>query len=529
MARKLYSFGKIARQELLAGVRKLSSLVTATLGPGGRFIVIARPVGNPTSTKDGVTVASDVILEGMEGVGARMALEAASKSAAEAGDGTTSSVLLIYELFSRGLEAIDRQGLNPVHFVKGMKRAAAWVDNKLISRSNPVHGNMIEQVATTSANGDTEIGHNILLAMQQAGRNGVITVTGSKDGETSITHLEGMQFNEGWITPYFVTDSRRMEAILDNPYILLLDRTLASLQGFRSFLDQIAMQPKPLLIIAESIEGEALPTLVQNKQQSVFLAVGVKTPGNLGDKREFLRDLAAYTGAVPILSDLGISTAQISLKMLGQADRVVVTKSTTTIYGGRGEAEKVQKRINEVRAEVTDTNAREVEREKAQERLAKLSGGLTTLSIGAGSEAEMKEKMARVEDAIFSTRCAVAEGILPGGGMALHQLGTEIPAEVDADNESERAGILAVAEACKAPAKLILKNAGWDLDPPVDGIRHGIDSRNGKVVDLVTAGVLDPTKVVRCELANASSIAGVMLLDEAVILDTPEATKGLPI
>lgn len=529
---KQYATGKEARQLYLEGVKKQAALVGATLGPSGKFVAIARPTGAVTSTKDGVTVCRDVVLEGIPGVGARLSQEAAAKTMSVAGDGTTTATVLIERLFNLGLKATDGDG-HPVLAVKrGMEKAVHAVCDPggYIDRFvKPVHGPMLDQVGTISANNDPVIGKLIGDAMRRAGKNGVITVEQSRTAEHSIETIEGMQFNEGFVTPEFVTDPLRMEAVLQDPYILLLDRPLVSLQGLGKFLDRFTGQGRPLLIICEELGGEALPTLVVNKQQQRILSCVVKIPGNLGSKAEFLKDIEAFVGGVAILMETGISTEKIDFFHLGQASKVVVGRNTTTIYGGKGT--KVDYRVNQIRGYIGAVETHEVEKEKLQERLAKLSGGLTTIKIGSTTDAEMKEKIARVEDCMFATKCAVEGGVVPGGGFCLARCSKLILYELEkTSSPAEEAGVMIVAQAMLAPAKLIAKYAGYEeavehaLED--DDLTWGLNSLTGESGNLFDLGVIDPAKVVRTALQDAVSVAEVMLSTEAVILDVPGEVKG---
>lgn len=516
---KKYVFGDEAQQLLLEGVKKQAELVGCTLGPSGQFVAIARPFGPINATKDGVTVAKDCIFEGIPGVGARMAVEAAAKTAEVAGDGTTTSTVLIERMFSLGIEAAKTHKVTDLK--KGMQLACDEVCNVLLPQmTKKVHGSMVDQVGTISANGDAAIGKLIADAMRRAGRTGVITVEQSKDAFHHIDTTDGFQFSEGYITPEFITDPDRMESVLTNPYILLLDRPLVSLQGFTNFLNAFASQGRPLLILCEELGGEALPTFVYNKQKSAVLSCVVKIPLNLGDKVEFLKDVAAYTGATAVTMESGISVEKINFGTLGQADKVVVGKSTTTIYGGRGAKDKIDYRISQIRGFINGTEV-EVEREKLQERLSKLSGGLTTIKIGSVSEIEMKEKLARVEDAMFATRCAVDEGIVMGGGFALGHCAQKLRANmVDAGIIDQ--GILLVAEAMEEPCKLIARHAGYEEEAKALLVNNGglgLNCVMGEMGDMVKMGVIDPVKVVRAALQNAVSVAQVLLSTKAVILD----------
>ncbi len=531
---KTYQTGKPARQEYLDGVRKLSSIVGYTIGPSGMFVTIARPFGSPTSTKDGVTCAKEVILEGIPGVGARIAQEAASKTMEVAGDGTTTATVLIERLFSLGLDATDGKGLNVVAVKRGMELAVKAVCDKggyLDRFVKPVHGPMLDQVGTISANNDPVIGKLIGDAMRRAGKNGIITVEQSKTAEHGIETIEGMQFPEGYVTPEFITDPGRMEATLLDPYILMLDRPLVSLQGLGKFLNAFTGQSRPLLILCEELGGEALPTLVVNKQQQTIFSCVVKLPGNLGDKKEFLKDIEAYVGGTAVLMETGISVENIGLGHLGQAKKVVVGKNTTTIYGGKGTKAKIDYRIAQIRGFLSAEGTTDLEKEKLQERLAKLSGGLTTIRIGATTDAEMKEKVARVEDAMFATKCAVDSGIVPGGGFCLARCSRMLQGHTRGENEAENAGIDIVEQAMLAPAFLIAKYAGYDEKIVKDLLKKddlylGLDSLNGVTGNLIEMGILDPAKVVRTALQNAVSVAQVMLSTEAVILDVPAEMKG---
>lgn len=518
MAKKQYLSGAEAQQTMLRGIQKLDDAVGSTLGPLGKYVLIDRGLGWPTATKDGVTVAREVLLDGFEGTGARFVQEAASKTADTAGDGTTTSTVLAAEVYRLGLDAISTYSV--VALKNEMDRVVADVEEDIRRNySRRVTGEMVAQIGTIAANNDRELGLLIAKAMKEAGPNGVVAVEESKSYETSITKIDGMEFNEGYISPWFVTDQEKQICVLENPLILLIDRPLVSLQGMHQMLESIAKTSRPLLVIADDVTGEALATLCINKQRGGLLCCAVKCPATLGHKKEMLKDIAAVTSGTAVLQETGMSIENITPAHLGQAERVIIRKNTTTIINGHGNTRLREQEIKGLLSQSTG----EIEKEKLQERLAKLSGGVTLLQIGAITEAEMREKKARVEDAMFATRCAVREGVVPGGGFTLARCAANI--------SGDTIGGTLLSRALKAPALRILKNAGYEesvLDVVLkeDDHSYGFDSLNGDYVDLVSCGIIDPTQVVISALKNAVSVASVLLTTNTLILDVQDEMKG---
>ncbi len=517
-----------ARARLLKGVSTLAQAVGVTLGPKGRNVLTDKAFGSPLVTKDGVTVAKDIELEDkFENMGARMVIEVASKTSDVAGDGTTTATVLAEAIFKEGLRFVAA-GHNSMILKRGIEKAVEKVVDHLKKLSKPTKNrDEIAQVGTISANNDSTIGNIIAEAMDKVGKEGVITVEEGKGMETTLEVVEGMQFDRGYVSPYFVTDAERMEVSPENPYILLYDKKISSMKDLLPLLEQVARAGKPLLIIAEDIEGEALATLVVNKLRGTLSACAVKAPG-FGDRRKaMLEDIAILTGGQVISEDLGWKLEKVTLKELGTAKRVTVTKDDTTIVDGGGKADKIKARINQIKAQIEETTS-DYDREKLQERLAKLAGGVAVIKVGAATEVEMKEKKARVEDALHATRAAVEEGILPGGGVALIRC---IPALDELENElkdsDEVFGVKIVKRALEAPLRTIAKNAGQEGSVVVNKVKEGKDSFGYNALtdtyeDLFKAGVVDPTKVVRTALQNAASVASLLLTTEALITDKPE-------
>jgi chaperonin GroEL len=535
--------GEESRQAILRGVNILADAVKVTLGPKGRNVVIEKKFGSPTITKDGVTVAKEIELrDAQENMGAQMVREVASKTSDVAGDGTTTATVLAQSIFREGVKTVAA-GANPMALKRGIEKAiaviAGQIDKKTGERgkgeldklSKPVTGDMIAQVGTISANNDETIGKIIAEAMKKVGKDGVITVEESKTLETQLDVVEGMQFDRGYLSPYFVTDPERMEAALENAYILIHEKKISSMKDLLPLLEQIAKSGKPLLIIAEDVEGEALATLVVNKLRGTLQVAAVKAPG-FGDRRKaMLDDIATLTGGRSITEDLGIKLENVQVGDLGQAKRITIDKDNTTIIEGKGKGTNIEGRVKEIRGQIDKTTS-DYDREKLQERLAKLVGGVAVIKVGAATETEMKEKKARVEDAMHATRAAVEEGIVPGGGVALARSAKALDAlKLEGD---EQIGVNIVKRAIQEPLRQIAENAGEEgaivLGKVLDSkdTNFGYNAFSDEYEDLVKAGVLDPTKVVRTALQNAGSIASLMLTTEALVSEIPEEKKGAP-
>jgi len=525
---KQITFGDEARQALFKGVNTLSNLVKETLGPRGKNVILDKKFGSPTSTKDGVTVAKEVELEDpMENMGAQLVKEVASKTSDVAGDGTTTATVLAQTIYAEGLKYVT-SGANPTLIKKGIDVAVADITKNLKKLSRDVSGEMIAQVGAISANNDESIGKIIAEAMDKVGKDGVITVEEAKGLETTMDIVEGMQFDRGYLSPYFITDPDRMECVLENPVILLHEKKISNLREFLPLLENVAKMGKPLLVIAEEVEGEALATLVVNKLKGTFACASVKAPG-FGDRRKaMLEDIATLTGGKVITEDIGVKLESVSVDWLGEAKKVVIDKDNTTIVEGNGKSEDVQARIKQIRTQIEDTTS-DYDKEKLQERLAKMVGGVALIKVGAATETELKEKKARVEDAMHATKAAVEEGIVPGGGVALLrcQKGLE-SLSVEGDLQI---GIAIVKRAIEEPLRQIADNAGYEGSIVVEKVKgleqdHGFNALTEKYEDLVKGGVLDPAKVVRIALQNASSIAGLLLTTEGLVADKPEEDKG---
>jgi len=524
MAKKI-SYDLEARTALKAGVDKLANAVKVTLGPKGRNVVIEKKFGAPTITKDGVTVAKEIELEDkLEDVGAQMVKEVASKTSDVAGDGTTTATVLAQALITEGLKNVTA-GANPMSIKRGIDAAAKSVIASLQSQSKDLpDAEQIANVGSISANNDREIGEKIAEAMDKVGKDGVITVEESKTAETFLETVEGMQFDRGYLSPYFVTNSDNMEAELEDPYILIYDKKIANMKDLLPLLEKVVQTGKPVMIIAEDIEGEALATLVVNKLRGTFKVLAVKAPG-FGDRRKaMLEDIAVLTGATVISEDAGYKLENATLEYLGTSKRVVSDKDNSTIVGGSGATDAIKGRINEIKVQIEKTSS-DYDREKLQERLAKLSGGVAVINVGAATEVEMKEKKARVEDALHATRAAVEEGIIPGGGVALLRA---IPSldKVKVDDE-EAVGVDIVRRALESPLRQICENAGVEPSIIAQAIRegkndYGYDARTGEYVNMFKAGIIDPTKVARVAVENACSIAGMILTTEAAVTELPE-------
>jgi chaperonin GroEL len=526
MSAKEISFHQPAREAILRGVQTLAEAVSVTLGPKGRNVVIEKSFGSPTITKDGVTVAKEIELEGrFENMGAQMVREVASQTSDKAGDGTTTATVLARSIYEEGLKLVAA-GHNPMDLKRGIDRAVEVVVAELKKLSKPTRGKEdIAQVGTISANGDTTIGNIIAEAMEKVGKEGVITVEEAKGLETTLEVVEGMQFDRGYSSPYFVTNPDRMEAVLEDPYLLVTERKISAMADLVPVLEQVARSGKPLLIVAEEVEGEALATLVVNKLRGTLHVCAVKAPG-FGDRRkEMLKDLAVLTGGKVVAEELGIKLEQLTLQDLGRAKRVTVDKDNTTVVDGEGKRADIEARIKQIRAQIEETTS-DYDREKLQERLAKLVGGVAVINVGAATETEMKEKKARVEDALHATRAAVEEGIVPGGGVAYLRALPQLQ-KLDVPEGDQRFGVQIVRKALEWPARRIAENAGWDgavvLARIVEGKgAHGFNAATEAFEDLEKAGVIDPTKVSRTALQNAASVASLLLTTEALIAEKPK-------
>ena len=532
MAAKQLLFDEAARQALLRGVNKLAKAVTATLGPKGRNVVLDKKFGSPTVTKDGVTVAKEIELEDpYENMGAQMVREVASKTSDSAGDGTTTATVLAEAIYREGLKYVT-SGANPIGIQRGIMKAVEAAVDHLSKISKKVKDKEeIKQVATVSANWDTTIGEIIADAMDKVGKDGTITVEEAKSIETTLEVVEGMQFDKGYLSPYFVTNAESMEVKLEDAYILNYEKKITSLKDLLPVLEKVAKVGKPLLIIAEDVEGEALATLVVNKLRGTLNVCAVKAPG-FGDRRKsMMEDIAILTGGKCITEDLGIKLESIGLEDLGRAKSIVVDKENTTIVEGTGKSSEIQGRVNQIRRQVEETTS-DYDREKLQERLAKLAGGVAVISVGAATETEMKEKKARVEDALHATRAAVEEGIVPGGGVALLRCISAIEA-LKLQDEDEKIGVEIVKRAVESPLRALATNAGVEGSIIVQEVKRrkgneGYNVASGVYEDLVKAGVVDPKKVTRAALQNAASIAGLLLTTECLITESPEKEKPAP-
>ncbi len=523
---KLIHYNVDARESLKRGVDKLANAVKVTLGPRGRNVVIEKSFGAPTITKDGVTVAKEIELEDkVENMGAQMVREVASKTNDNAGDGTTTATVLAQSIIQNGLKNVTA-GANPMDLKRGIDAAVKVVVSELQKLSKPVGDSMasIRQVGTISANGDEEIGNNIADAMEKVGKDGVITVEEAKGTETYLETVEGMQFDRGYLSPYFVTNSENMTTEMEDPYILIFDKKISSMKDLLPVLEKVIQTGKPLLIIAEDIEGEALATLVVNKLRGTLKIAAVKAPG-FGDRRKaMLEDIAILTGGTVISEERGYKLDNAGIEHLGQAARVTIDKDNTTVVDGKGKQDDIKARVNQIKAQIENTTS-DYDREKLQERLAKLSGGVAVLYIGAASEVEMKEKKARVEDALHATRAAVEEGIVPGGGVAFIRCVATLD-KIDHENQDTKLGVEIVRRAIESPLRTIASNAGLEGSIVVQRVKEGkgnfgFNARTEVYEDLVKAGVIDPTKVTRTALENAASIAGLLLTTEAVISEKP--------
>jgi chaperonin GroEL len=529
---KHIAFGEESRRSLLAGVNRLADTVKVTLGPKGRNVVIEKKFGSPTVTKDGVTVAKEIELEDkLENTGAQMVREVASKTSDVAGDGTTTATVLAQAVFREGVKTVAA-GANPMALKRGIEKAVERAVDEIKRLSKPVKGEAIVQVGTISANGDSTIGNLIAEAMDKVGKDGVITVEESRTLDTSLDVVEGMQFDRGYLSPYFVTDPERMESILEDPYILIHEKKISSMKDLLPLLEQVARQGKPLILIAEDVEGEALATLVVNKLRGTLQVCAVKAPG-FGDRRKaMLQDIAVLTGGKAITEDLGIKLESIQVGDLGRAKKVVVDKDNTTIVEGAGKNAEIEGRVKQIRTQIEDTTS-DYDREKLQERLAKLVGGVAVIKVGAATETELKEKKARVEDAMHATKAAVEEGIVPGGGVAFIRAQKVLDA-FELEDSDENIGIGIVRRALEEPLRQIVANAGYEGAVIVDKVKadknsnFGFNAETEDYGDMLKMGVVDPTKVTRSALQNAASIAGLLLTTEALISEIPEAEKEMP-
>ncbi|MBI3015210.1 MAG: chaperonin GroEL [Candidatus Tectomicrobia bacterium] len=535
MAAKQILYSEVARKGVLKGVNQLANAVRVTLGPRGRNVVIDRKFGAPTITKDGVTVAKEIELKDpFENMGAQMVREVASKTSDVAGDGTTTATVLAQAIYQEGIRNVTA-GANPMALKRGMEKAVEVIVQELKKLSKAIKDRTeISHVGTISANNDRAIGDPIAEAMEKVGKDGVITVEEAKKMETTLEVVEGMQFDRGYLSPYFVTDAERMEAVLEDVYILIQEKKISSIKEFLPLLEQVARTGRPLLVIAEEVEGEALATLVVNKLRGGLRAAAVKAPGYGDRRKEMLKDIAVLTGGQVISEELGIKLENVTLRDMGRAKRVTIDKDNTTIVEGTGETSEIEGRIKQIRTQIEETTS-DYDREKLQERLAKLAGGVAVIRVGAATETELKEKKARVEDALNATRAAVEEGIVPGGGVAFLRA---IPAlEALHLNGDEKIGANIITRVLEEPLRQIAQNAGQEGSIVVQRVKEksgsaGFDAAKGEYVDMVKAGIIDPTKVARTALENACSIAALMLTTEAAVSEIPEEEKepsaGMP-
>ena len=524
-------YGEDSRRMMMKGVNQLADAVKITLGPKGRNVVLDKKFGSPTITKDGVTVAKEIELKDpLENMGAQMVREVASKTSDIAGDGTTTATVLAQAIYREGAKNVVA-GANPMEIKRGIERAVETVVGALRTMSNPVTGDMVAQVGTISANSDSTIGTIIAEAMDKVGKDGVITVEEAKTLETSLEVVEGMQFDRGYLSPYFVTDPERMEVVLENPIILIHEKKISSMKDLLPLLEQVARLSRPLLIVAEDIEGEALATLVVNKLRGTLQAVAVKAPG-FGDRRKaMLEDIAILTDGKAITEDLGLKLENIKVEDCGQAKKVTIDKDNTTIIEGGGSGKAIEGRVKQIRTQIEDTTS-DYDSEKLQERLAKLVGGVAVIKVGAATETEMKEKKARVEDAMHATKAAVEEGIVPGGGVALLR-GAQALDDLTVKGD-QQLGVNIIRRALEEPMRWIAQNAGYEGSIVVQKVRdakgrnEGFNAQSETYENLVKAGVIDPTKVVRTALQNASSIASLLLTTEALVAEIPEEKGETP-
>ena len=529
MAGKMIVYSENSRQAILRGVNQLADAVKVTLGPKGRNVVLEKKFGGPLITKDGVTVAKEIELKDpLENMGAQMVREVASKTSDVAGDGTTTATILAQSIFREGVKSVAA-GADPMALKRGIEKAVESVIAEIKKYSKPISGDAIAQVGTISANGDTTIGQRIAESMKKVGKDGVITVEEAKTMETTTDMVEGMQFDRGYLSPYFISDAERMECVLEDPYVLIHEKKISNMKDLLPLLEQVARAGRPLLVIAEEVEGEALATLVVNKLRGTLNACAVKAPG-FGDRRKaMLEDIGILTGGKVILEETGIKLEGVRLEDLGRVKRVTVDKDNTTLVEGAGTEKAIEGRIKQLRGQIEETTS-DYDREKLQERLAKLAGGVAVIKVGAATETEMKEKKARVEDALHATRAAVEEGIVPGGGVALLRGGKALVGLKCVGDE--QIGVNIVRRACEEPLRQIAQNAGFEGAVVVEKVsasddpNFGFNAETEVYEDLVKAGVIDPTKVARTALQNASSIASLMLTTEALICEIPEKKQS---
>lgn len=532
MAAKQLLFDEAARQSILKGITLLTNAVKATLGPRGRNVIIDRKFGSPNITKDGVTVAKEIELKDpYENMGAQLVREVASKTSDIAGDGTTTATVLAYSIYKEGMKYVTA-GANAIDMKRGIDKAVEVIVNNLKKMSKPVaEKKEIAQVGTISANNDPSIGELIADAMDKVGKDGVITVEEAKSMATTLDVVEGMQFDRGYISPYFITDPERMECILDEAFILLHDKKISSMKDLLPILEQIAKMGRPLLIVSEEVEGEALATLVVNKLRGTLQVCAVKAPG-FGDRRKaMLEDIAILTGGTVISEDIGLKLENVKLNDLGKARKITIDKDNTTIVEGAGDHAKIQGRVKQIKAQIEETTS-DYDREKLQERLAKLVGGVAVINVGAATESEMKEKKARVEDALHATRAAVEEGIVPGGGVAFIRSIKELD-NLKLDHD-QQIGVTIVKRALEEPIRQIVANAGMEGSIVIEKVKEskeqnfGFDAYKEEYTDMLKAGIIDPTKVTRTALQNAASVAGLMLTTEVMVTEMPEEEKKMP-
>src|SRR6266851_295537 len=529
---KRVTYGEEARQAILKGVNKLADAVKVTLGPKGRNVVIDKKFGSPTITKDGVTVAKEIDLKDpLENMGAQMVREVASKTSDTAGDGTTTATVLAQAIYREGIKNVTA-GANPMDVKRGIEMAVKAAVESIDKMSKGVEGKDIAHIGSISANNDEEIGNIIAEAMDKVGKDGVITVEEARGLDTVLEVVEGMQFDRGYLSPYFVTDPERMETVLENARILIYEKKVSSMKDLLPILEQVARQGKPLLIVAEDVEGEALATLVVNKLRGTLAVAAVKAPG-FGDRRKaMLEDIAILTGGTLISEDLGIKLENVTVKMLGRAKKITIDKENTTIVSGAGKKPDIEGRIGQIKAQIEETTS-DYDREKLQERLAKLAGGVAVLRVGGATEVEVKERKDRVDDAMHATRAAVEEGIVPGGGVAL-LLATKVLAKLKPENDDQKVGIDIVRRALQAPVRLIAENSGVDGSIVIGKLlesnspNQGFDAQTGQYVDMLKAGIIDPTKVVRTALQDAASVAGLLVTTEAMVAERPEKKAAAP-
>ena len=530
---KIIVHGEESRQAILRGVNKLADAVKVTLGPKGRNVILEKKFGSPVITKDGVTVAKEIELEDrLENMGAQMVREVASKTSDVAGDGTTTATILAQAIFREGVKTVAA-GANPMALKRGIEKSVVKVIEEIKRQAKPVKGDAIASVGTISANGDSTIGNLIAEAMKKVGKDGVITVEESKTMSTELEVVEGMQFDRGYLSPYFATDPERMEVVLEDAHLLLYEKKISSMKDLLPLLEQIAKSGRPLLIIAEDVEGEALATLVVNRLRGTLHVCGVKAPG-FGDRRKaMLQDIAILTGGKCFTEDLGIKLENVRLEDLGRAKKIVVDKDTTTLVEGAGKPAEIEARVRQIRAQIDETTS-DYDREKLQERLAKLVGGVAVIKVGAATETELKEKKARVEDAMHATRAAIEEGIVPGGGVAYLRAQKALD-KFTLDDQDEQTGVSIIRRSLEEPLRWIAANAGLEGSIVVERVRNeknenaGFNAATEQYEDLVKAGVIDPAMVTRIAIQNSASIAGLMLTTEALVSDIPEKRKGAPV